>query len=581
MTTALEAVRSHAIEFGYLYDPRSGEPLRGHGRHLVRTTRGFPQGVLPVALPARLAGHVSALPYLVDPEHDAEGALLILPSYGRMSPGVLQGAWVTIQRLRLNPLADAAHLPGDAVQSSALIFDWRDYAVHAPFLHRAIAGLAADQVSAREVAEARLDQPRVPVALSGATRASVQTETAARAIVAAVMRGARLRLDSRWCGTERDFIAALLGALGRLPGAMRGHVSAAAGVGSADRGFQIVWCRDDLGLAPDGATACRLIELGASEGWADFAPDGTIEDDERFKAVDGLVSPSFEAPELHAHVRRHIRSRLERFTGSRDGAAAPDVQLARYVAGGDLSPSEADRLLLELSRPAVVSGRMHKGVAGVLTGIASTTCTVEEIAAALDLCDLADAAEGDIRVSRVQHLAGRLISARLAEAVMVPEDMLCGATRQQSLAGIIAREFAAANQSAVEPLRRALAKLAKRDRDAFRRIGGRVLPRDHRVLSVWNGGYAEDFCLAGALFDAVAAPRRVDATAMEALAETLVAEGKWDLVREALLTAASGIPRGDDGAAPDVESLVSRLRLVSAIARSMEGNLPPRSRTAA
>jgi|GEM_PF-5137044 len=571
MITALEAVRSHAIEFGYLYDPCSGEPLRSHGRHLVRTTRGFPQGVLPVALPGRLAGHVSALPYVLDPAHDADGALLILPSY-RRSSGVLHGAWVTVQRLRLNPLADAPHLPGDAVQSSTLIFDWHDYGAHAPFLHRAIAGLAADRVSVREAVETRLGRPSVPVVLSDADHADAKSEIAARAIVGAVMRGARLRLDSRWCDTESDFIAALLGALGCLPGATRGHVSAAAGVGSADRGFQIVWCCDDLGLAPEGATARRLIELGSSGGWTEVAPDSTIEDDARFKTIDGLVSPSFEAPELHAHVRRNIRRRFERFTGSRDGAAAPEIQLARYVAGSDLSPSEADRLLLELSRPAG-SGRIRKGVAAVLTGIVSTACTVEEIAAALDLCDLADAAEDDIRVSRVRDLAGRLISGRLAETVMVPEDMLSGATRQQNLAGIIAREFAAANQRAVEPLRRALAKLAKCDRDAFRRVGGRVLPRDHRVLSIWNGGYAEDFCLAGALFDAVAAPRRVDAASMEALSETLVAEGKWDLVREALLTAASGIPRGDDGAAPDVESLVSRLRLVSAIARSMERKL--------
>jgi hypothetical protein len=581
MTTALEAVRSHAIEFGYLYDPYSGEPLRSHGRHLVRTTRDFPQGVLPVALPARLAGHVSALPYLVDPEHDADGALLILPSYGRMSPGILRGAWVTIQRLRLNPLADAAHLPGDAVRSSALIFDWRDYAAHAPFLHRAIVELAADQVSPRECAAARLGRPRMPVFLSGAAGAGEQTETAVRAIVGAVLRGARLRLDSRWCGTERDFIAAFLGALGRLPSAMRGHVSAAAGLGSADRGFQIVWCRDDLGLAPDGAIAGRLIELGASEGWADDAPDGTVDDDERFTGVDGLVSPTFDAPDLHAHVRRHIRRCFEGFTGSRAAAAAPDVVLARYVAGGDLSPSEADRLLCELSRPAATSSCMRKGVAAVLTGIASTACTLEEIAAALELCGLADVAEGDIRVSRVQHLAGQLISARLAEAVMVPDDLLSAATRRESLATILAREFAGANQRAVEPLRRALAGLAKRDRDAFRRIGGRVLPRDHRVLSVWNGECAEDFCLAGALFDAVATPRRVDAASMEALSGTLVAEGKWDLVREALLTAASGIPRGADGAAADIESLISRLRLVSAMARSMERNVPSRARTAA
>src|SRR4051794_5729919 len=108
MTTAareIASLRAHALDFGYLFDPQSGQPLRSHGRHLVRATRDFPQGVLPVALPCRLAAHVSALPYLIEPEHDDVGALLISPSYARRSPGVLAGAWVTLQRLRLNPLA--------------------------------------------------------------------------------------------------------------------------------------------------------------------------------------------------------------------------------------------------------------------------------------------------------------------------------------------------------------------------------------------------------------------------------------------------------------------------------------------
>jgi hypothetical protein len=181
-------------------------------------------------------------------------------------------------------------------------------------------------------------------------------------------------------------------------------------------------------------------------------------------------------------------------------------------------------------------------------------------------------------VSRVHRLAGQLIAVRLAETVVVPDDLLCAAT-QQGFARVVAKEFASGNQRAVEPLRRTLAGLAKRDRTAFRRIAGRVLPRDHRVLSVWNGGDAEDFCLAGALFDAVAAPRRVDSESMEAVSETLVAEGKWDLLREALLAAVNGIARGQAGT--DTEAVAGRLRLVSAIARSMERKLLAPSRTAA
>jgi hypothetical protein len=579
--TALETLRAHALDFGYLYDPRSGEPLRSHGRHLVRTTRGFPHGVLAVAVPGRLAAHVSALPPLIDPQHDLSGALLILPSYKRSSPGLLEGAWVTIQRLRLNPLIDASHCPGETVQSSALVFEWRDYCAHSPFLHGAIAGLAAETVSARETEAVRHGRPRLPIVLSGGERASTATDVAAQAIVGAVVRGATLRLDSRWCSSEAAFIKAFLGALNRLPSRMRGHVSAAVGLVSADRGFQIVWCLDDLGLPPDSATAHRLVELGTVDDWNDNAPEGLVEDDERFQAEDGLISPTFAAPDFHAHVRRSIRQRFAERTASRNAAEAPAVQLARYVAGGDLSPIEADRLLLDLARPAAAGGRMRAGVAAVLTGIASAASSLEDIAAALELCDLADAAERDIRVARVHRLAGELISARLAQTVVVPEDLLLKATQRHALARVIAREFAAGNSRLVEPLRRALAALAKRNREAFRRIAGRALPRDHRILSVWNGASAEDFCLAGALFEAIAMPRRVQPAAMEAVSETLVAEGKWELVREALLVAANGIPQGTGGDAVDLETVASRLRLVSAIAASMERHLPPSARIAA
>jgi hypothetical protein len=582
MTIPSTLLRCHAIEFGYLYDPGSGKPFRNGGRHLVRTTRGFPQGALAVALPARLAGHVSALPYVSDPEHDPTGVLLISPSYRRASPGLLQGAWVTVQRIRLNPLADAPHLPGDAVQASSLMFPWHDYAVHASGLGSTIARLSGDKVSMHESEGVRLDRPLVTIALSdSATLAASRIESALRAIVGAVLRGARLRLDSRWCATEADFVDAYLKALAHLPERLRGHVSAAAGLSCADRGFQIVWSLDDFGLDPDSETAQQLIELGATEALDQDRLD-FLADDERFKADHGLVSATFEQPEFHAHLRRQIRGLFEN-CGTERAAAAPELQLSRYASGGYLSPADADRLLREVQRSSRQGVRAPRiGFAALLSGIASTASTVEEIATALELCDLADTVEGDIQVSRIHHLAGQLISARFAETVILPDELLSAVMRSAALAGVVAREFASGNQRAVEPLRRTLAGLAKRDRNAFRRVAGRVLPLDHRVLSAWNGSDAQDYCLAGALFDAIATPRRVDATAMETVSETLVAEGKWDLVREALLAAANSVSRGEDGTPPNGESLASRLRLVGAIARSMERNLQaPTSRTVA
>ena len=115
----LEPLRCHAIDFGYLIDPPSGQLLRSYGRHLLRSTRGYPEGCMAVATPTRIAGHVGALPNAIDPAHEEPGALLILPSYRRDPEGALAGTWVTVQRIRLSPDEDSEDLPGDAVRSSS------------------------------------------------------------------------------------------------------------------------------------------------------------------------------------------------------------------------------------------------------------------------------------------------------------------------------------------------------------------------------------------------------------------------------------------------------------------------------
>jgi hypothetical protein len=564
MATLQNLLRCHAIEFGYLSEPGSGEPLRGYGRHLVRSTSGYPEGCLPVATPARIAAHVAALPQAIDPAHDDPGALLISPSYERSSAGELRGAWLTVQRVRLFPDDDDAGMPGDAVRSNALIFSWDDFAFAAPSLGPALNGLCAEPVSINEPGETRIGRPRLSIVTGEPDApATALVEAAAHAILGSVFQGARLRLDARWCLTEADFVAAYLLALGRLPLSMRAHVSAAAGVCAPDRGFQIVWGCNTSGLDPDGEAAANLIRLG--ERWRTLPTGGAdgacIADDERFAADSGLVSATFKTPALHAHVRRELAAKF--------GEPAD-------IHADNPSPVQAERLLREFAHQGPDRKTLQQnaqGASGLLRGLASTNCSLEEIDFAIELCDAADQPFESQQILRIRRLAGGLLAARLAASVCPSFDFLNTLTGRPGLAGTVAQEIGLGNERVIAPLRRILTAIARRDGPealSLRRLAGPLLPRDHRVVTVWRGYRQDDGCLAKALLDVASGSQAIDGDSVGIMADALIGSGKWNLVRDALAQAVSRLGRADEGVLDNPDSQVHRLRLISALGNAME-----------
>jgi hypothetical protein len=584
MATIQNLLRCHAIEFGYLFDPASGQLLRGYGRHLVRSTRGYPEGCLPVATPSRIASHVSALPHTVDPDHDDPGALLISPSYERNGAGTLRGAWTTIQRVRLSPHEDDDKMPGDAVRSSALILSWNDFGRAASGLGAALAGLRAERVSIGEPRETRLERPRLPLDVSepdGST--TPQMESASNAILGTVLRGARLRLDARWCADEMDFIAAYIDALGRLPAPMRAHVSVAAGVCQADRGFQIVWCRDISGLDPAEEAAASLIGLGAQWQSDEAGLDGDcIVDDPRFAGQDGLVSATFKTPEFHAHVRRELAKRC-RSPAEIGGGGAPTIErlLLRAAKGECLAPVQAAQLLRDFARLGADRKALRPAARTsfrLLGGLASTDCSLEEIATAVEVCDAADEPFESQHILRIRRLAGELLASRLSASACPSPELLNALAGRPGLARTAAQEIGNGNERVIVPVRRILAAIARRDgpeAPSLRRLAGPLLPRDHRVVTVWRGYRHDDVCLAQALIDVASGSRAIDDDSAGIIAGVLIDGGKWNLVRDALAQLVSRLGRADRGVLNNLDSQINQLRLISVLGSAMERACEP------
>jgi hypothetical protein len=581
MATIQNLARCHAIDFGFLSDPASGRPLRGYGRHLVRSTCGYPEGCLPVATPGRIAGHVGALPQAIDPDHDDPGALLISPSYQRNRAGWLCGAWLTIQRVRQCPREDDDAMPGDVVRSSALIFSWSDFANTSAGLGAALTGLRAERVSINQPREARLDRPRLPVELyKPDSPVGPRVAAASNAILGTVLRGARLRLDGRWCANEKDFVAAYLHALDRLAPAMRPHVSVAAGVCQPDRGFQIVWCRDASGLDPAGEAAAGLVRLGTQ--WqpkdANGADEGSIADDPRFAEEAGLVSATFKAPELHAHVRRELRARYALPEMRDSDALVAERRLTRARGGESLAPAEAAQLLRDCSRLETGRKALLRGSLGLLGGLAPTDCSLEEIATAVELCDAADEPFESHHILRIRRLAGDLLAARLSASVCPSPELLNTLVSRPGLARTMAQEIAGGNERIIVPVRRILAAIAGRDGPeavSLRRLAGPLLPRDHRVATVWRGYRHDDVCLAQAMLHVASGSQQADGDSVRIMADALIEGGKWNLVRDALAQVVARLGRADHGVLGDLDSQVHRLRLISALGSAMERACEP------
>lgn len=571
----------HALEFGYLVEPGSGRTLRHLGRHATRRTADFPTGCFPLALPGRLASYVNALPYAIDPLHHEAGAVVVSPAYLRDGEGRLAPVSVTIQRVGLFAEEDRHDLPGDAVRSAALTIDWIDFGRHVGSLGGIVGTLRAARVPA-ENRDHRLDRPR-PI-FTAAPAFATALAPAGLAILGAVRRGARLRLDARWLFDEAAFLAAFLGALAALPEPLRGHVSAAAGVVSPDNGIQIAWALDETGLDPASAMAAGLVADGEAVVAGAAPADArafSLADDPDFVELDGLVAASFEAPGLHARVRAAMRACFAPPPGRPMAPAAAAALLEAFADGGDMTPAVAERLI----GWAAGAGRDDRRAfaAATLPGAARTAAlllcgerpaepSLDGIATAVELRDLAEDC-GEVRgADRLRDLAGDLLGTKLSDDGCPSQEALDRIAARDGLARIAARRIAVGDRAVALPLRRALVVMTRRrgaTAPEVGRIAGRLLPRNARISTDWQGYADDDACLANTLLAAARDERRLETAAASSLARGLIDGGRWDLVRETLLQLTGRLGRAEAGAPTDPAGEARRLDLVAALAQSM------------
>jgi hypothetical protein len=161
----------------------------------------------------------------------------------------------------------------------------------------------------------------------------------------------------------------------------------------------------------------------------------------------------------------------------------------------------------------------------------------------------------------------------LAASVCPSPDFLDTLIARPGLARIAAQEIAAGNDRVIAPIRRILAAIARRDGPeaaSLRYLAGPLLPRDHRVVTVWRGYRDDSSCLAQALLDVVSRSQAVDRDSIAVMADALIDGGKWNLVREALAQAVARLGRADSGVVGNVDAQVSQLRLIGALGRAME-----------
>ena len=158
-------VAVHVLDFGYLVDSSTGEPLRHLGRGTLRVSANFPEACTAHALPGRMAAHVSDLQLALDRNAQEQRGLLILPSY-RLQNGELAGSHVTLQRVVLQPISEPAERPGDSTRTSAAVFDWKSFGRLAPEILTSAEGLlAAEPISDQLNAMQRLQISRPTIGL--------------------------------------------------------------------------------------------------------------------------------------------------------------------------------------------------------------------------------------------------------------------------------------------------------------------------------------------------------------------------------------------------------------------------------
>ncbi len=383
----------------------------------------------------------------------------------------------------------------------------------------------------------------------------------------------RLRLDDRWFASESEFLGCYLEALGGLPPCFRGHVSVATGLANPDDGFQIAWRHGEGGIDPDGAVADWLDCLGRHPAMSQSRTGAAISDEARFPELDGLVAPVSIAGPFHSHVRAEVRALLN----VSEAIAMPDPS---QCPPSHMPPLLARRVLEELrlkprrARDFRIETNGQPAAPGpLICGLASMETRLDDVAAALDIIDSADCFAPSPANDRSRSIASELVRLHLAQKLCPSFDDMARIVASPGLHKLVAAEIAAGNRHFADPVRRALVVIGKtRDggENHMRRLAGALLPRDHSISTDWAYYWEDAACLAQVFRAETETGRAIDTSQLEAVAETLIDSGRWNLVRDTLADLVLKLDRSSDGIPPEHDRLADKLRFVGSLGRALE-----------
>jgi hypothetical protein len=584
----------HVLDFGYLVDAATGEPLRQLGRGTLRVSTSFPESCTAHGLPGRLAGHVSDLRVALEADPERQHALAILPSY---SDGTaFAGTHVTIQRVVLDTEFETEDRPGDSTRSTAMVFDWKSFCRLAGNIIGDTARFLepkpiADQVPSGE--RLQIGRPTIELRTRGCRRIA-ELSRAAIAMLSAIVEGDNVRLGERDCPDEPAFLAALADVFEVVPEPLRGHIAAAAGLTLPDPAFQIAWARCLTSTANAEASLERLFgdadpEMPLSEAGSllfdlpqdlSFRPSGVSAE---CCYAGELISTRTNAgvmPQIRRFVSSLARSNGSRHTGNTDqsfdcdralevmadllvSAATPAHRrrLVRFMMTA--SPEETSLVARESGRrgePAMVT------VAQMLAGKARDI-DLRGLAATLILARDAQATPDTKRFGATLTLSVRgELTAFLRSKLLFNEPMLRAITSSDEFAGMAAAVFADEEPSLTTRLLDSIAVielLGPQGQALAAAVRQRLTPRNGHAGRAWRkpasdvGNKARALSL---LISAEPLDTRDLAQHASALASHLIQDGRRDIVVDAMRGISTRLNLCKTPGSP-VEAIVEQRRL--------------------
>lgn len=584
----------HILDFGYLVDAQTGEAQRHLGRGTLRVSADFPESCTAHALPGRVAAHVSDLKLALEAGPLRQTALLVLPSYEDVGAGEAAGAYVTVQRILLQPETEPPERPGDSTRASAMVFDWKSFGrLASNILADAGRLLTAEPVTDDLPAARRLKIPRPTVELRARRgRRIADLSPASCSILAAIVDGDCVRLGAEDCCDEPAFLSALADVFEILPEALRGHVSVAAGLTLPDRAVQVAWARclmstarkvsierlfgrakPDLTLSEAGS-----VLFGDQSNWA-FRPSGV--------SSAACYSGALISTRTSAGIMPQIRIFVSRLAASRTPVQGFDtpldylgvMQTAADLAASRAAPEQRQSLIhfamnAAPEQRALLARECCRHEDPAITTLAQALCDepwdgVDLRGLAVTLTLAADAeADPDTRyfgAALALRVRGEL-AAFLRSKLLFTESMLREIAANDALSAMTADILAKANQSITTRLFDSAAVvelLGPEGRALASNVRQRLVPREGKANSFWRDRTSDTSDRARALSLLISA-EPIDAHGASlnalALAARFMQDGRRDLVVDTMRAISARLSLCETPGNP-ADALVERRRL--------------------